>query len=47
MLTRSYEAPAEIQTHHCLHVATDRPTTMTIAQALKELVLARFESNSQ
>jgi aminoglycoside phosphotransferase family enzyme/predicted kinase len=46
MLTRSYEAPAEIQTHHCLHVATHRPTTMTIAQVLKELVLARFEANS-
>jgi uncharacterized protein len=46
MLTRSYEAPDEIQTHHCLHVATDRPITVTIAQALKELVLARFESNS-
>ena len=46
MLTRSYEAPDEIQAHHCLHVTTDRPTTVTIAQALKELVLARFESNS-
>jgi uncharacterized protein len=46
MLMRSYEAPSEIQTHHCLHVATDRPTTMTIAQILKELVLGRFESNS-
>jgi uncharacterized protein len=46
MLSRSYEAPVEIQTHRCLHVATDRPTTVTIAQALKELVLARFESIS-
>jgi uncharacterized protein len=45
MLMRSYEAPSEIRTHHCLHVATDRPTTMTIAQILKELVLGRFESN--
>jgi uncharacterized protein len=46
MLTRSYQAPDEIQTHHCLHVATDRPTTVTIAQTLKKLVLARFQSNS-
>ena len=46
MLMRSYEAPSEIQTNHCLHVATDRPTTVTIAQIYKELMLARFESNS-
>jgi uncharacterized protein len=46
MLMRSFEPAAEIQAHHCLHVATDRPTTVTIAQAFKELVLARFESNS-
>jgi uncharacterized protein len=46
MLMGSYEAPAEIRAHHCLHVATDRPTTVTIAQAFKELVLARFESSS-
>jgi uncharacterized protein len=46
MLIRSYEAASEIDTHHCLQVATHRPTTVTIAQTLKELVLARFESNS-
>jgi uncharacterized protein len=46
MLMRSYEAASEIDTHHCLHVATDRPTAVTIAQVLKELVQARFEANS-
>ena len=46
MLIRSYEATSEIDTHHCFHVATDRPTTVTIAQALKELVLARFDASS-
>jgi hypothetical protein len=45
-LMRSYEAASEIHRYHCLHVATDRPTTVTIEQTLKELVLARFESNS-
>ncbi len=45
MLMRSYEAPSEIQTRHCLHVATDRPTTVTIGQTLQELVLAGFESH--
>jgi uncharacterized protein len=46
MLMRSYEAASELDTHHCLHVATNRPTTVTIAQTLKELVLARFASGS-
>jgi uncharacterized protein len=46
MLMRSYEAVSEIDTDHCLHVATNRPPTLTIVQALKELVLARFESSS-
>jgi predicted kinase len=44
MLKRSYEAASEIDTGHCLHVATNRPPTVTTA--LKELVLARFESSS-
>ena len=43
MLSRSYEATSEIDTNHCLRLATDRPTTGTIAQAFKELVLARLE----
>jgi predicted kinase len=38
MLTRSYEAPSETRTHHCLHIATDGPAAMTIAETLKELV---------
>ncbi len=42
ILSRSYEAPSEIDMHHCLRLATDRPTTMTIAQAFKELVLRSF-----
>jgi uncharacterized protein len=42
MLMRSYEAASEIDMHHCLHVATHRPMTVTIAQILKNLVLARF-----
>jgi predicted kinase len=46
MLMRSYEAASEIDTHHCLHVATDRPTAVTTAQVFKELVQARFEANS-
>ena len=46
MLKRSYETASEIDTHYCLHVATDGPTAVTILQALKGLVLARFESNS-
>jgi uncharacterized protein len=45
MLMRSYEAPSEIQPRHCLHVATDRPTTVTIGQTLQELVLAGLESH--
>jgi aminoglycoside phosphotransferase family enzyme/predicted kinase len=46
MLMQSYQTPWEIDTHHRLHVATDRPITMTIAKTLKELVLASFEANS-
>jgi predicted kinase len=45
MLMQSYQAPWEIDRHYRLHVATDRPITVTIAQILKELVLASFESN--
>jgi uncharacterized protein len=46
ILMQSYQAPSEIDKHHRLHVATDRPITVTIAQTLKELVLTSFESNS-
>jgi len=46
MLMRSYEAAFEIDTPHYLHVATDRPTAVTIAEVLKELVQARFEAGS-
>ena len=46
ILMQSYQEPSEIDKHHRLHVATDRPITVTIAQTLKELVLASFESNS-
>jgi predicted kinase len=42
-LTRSYEAPSEIQTDHCFQIATDRPATMTIEETLKGLVLAGFK----
>jgi predicted kinase len=44
MLARSYEAPSEIRTDRCLHVATDGPATMIIAGVLKEL--AAVESTS-
>ena len=43
-LTRSYEAPLEVQADHCFQVATDRPATMTIEETLKGLVLAGFKS---
>jgi aminoglycoside phosphotransferase family enzyme/predicted kinase len=46
-LTRSYEVPSEIQTDHCIQVATDRPATMTIEETLKGLVLAGLESRSR
>jgi predicted kinase len=46
ILMQSYQEPSAIDKHHRLHVATDRPITVTIAQTLKELVLASFESNS-
>ena len=42
-LTRSYEAPSEIQTDHYFQVATERPATMTIEETLKGLVLAGFK----
>ena len=45
LLMQSYQAPSEIDRTHRLHVATDRPITVTIAQTFKELVLASFESN--
>jgi hypothetical protein len=47
MLMRSYEVASEIDPHHYFRVATDRPTTVTIAQTLKDLVLARFELDSK
>jgi uncharacterized protein len=47
MLMRSYEAPSEIRTQDCLHIATDRPAAVTLTQSLKELVIAGFERNSR
>jgi predicted kinase len=44
MLTRAYEAPSQTRAHYYLQVATDQPVAVTIAETLKKLVLAGFES---
>jgi predicted kinase len=46
-LTRSYEAPSEVQTDHCFQVATDRTPTVTIEETLKGLVLGGFKCTAR
>jgi uncharacterized protein len=43
MLTRAYEAPSRTRAQDCLRVATDRPSSVTVEETLKKLVLADFD----
>jgi uncharacterized protein len=43
MLTRAYETPSRTRAQDCLRVATDRPSSVTVEETLKKLVLADFD----